>query len=164
MERDEMGKRTLVVDNHPMMLKFMSHLLEKEGYPVLTASDGLAALDILKTETPEIVFTDLIMPGIDGEKLCRIIRGTPKLKDVYVIILSAIAAEQEVDFEAFGANACIAKGPLNQMTEHVLSALALQDREPSASHHGKTIGADEVYPRHITKELLSIKKHFEVIL
>ena len=159
-----MGKKILVVDNHPMMLKFMSHLLEKEGYPVLTASDGLAALDILKTETPEIVFTDLIMPGIDGEKLCRIIRGTPKLKDVYVIILSAIAAEQEVDFEAFGANACIAKGPLNQMTEHVLSALALQDREPSVSHHGKTIGADDVYPRHITRELLSIKKHFEVIL
>ena len=159
-----MGKKILVVDNHPMMLKFMTHLLEKEGHKVLTATNGLVALDILKTETPEVIFTDLIMPNIDGEKLCRIIRKQPNLKNVYVIVLSAIAAEQEIDFEKFGADACIAKGPLNHMGQHVLSALTLRDSLTPVPSPSKTIGVEEVYPRHITRELLSIKKHFEVIL
>ena len=159
-----MGKKILVVDNHPMMLKFMIHLLEKEGHQVLSATNGLAALDILKIETPEIIFTDLIMPNIDGEKLCRIIRKTPRLKDIQVVIFSAIAAEQEVDFEEFGANVCIAKGPLNKMAQHVLSALELLDHQSVVSLPGKAIGCEEVYPRRITEELLSVKKHFEVIL
>ena len=59
----------------------------------------LMRLDILKTETPEIIFTDLIMPNIDGEKLCRIIRKIPRLKDIYLVVFSAIAAEQEIDYE-----------------------------------------------------------------
>ena len=159
-----MGKKVLVVDNHPIMLKFMVHLLEKEGHQVLSANNGLAALDILKSETPEVIFTDLIMPQIDGEKLCRIIRRSPRLKDVYLIVFSAIAAEQEVDVEAFGADLCIAKGPLNKMGQHVLTALNLLDHPSSAPLSGKTIGSEDVYPRHITKELLSIKRHFEVIL
>jgi len=64
-----MGKKILVVDNHPMMLKYMITLLEKEGHQVLGAPNGLAALDLLKTETPEVIFTDLIMP-ISTEKNC----------------------------------------------------------------------------------------------
>jgi len=159
-----MGKKILVVDNHPVMLKFMTRLLEKEGHHVLTADNGLAALDILEKETPEIIFTDLIMPNIDGEKLCRIIRKIPRLKEVYIIVFSAIAAEQRVDFREFGANVCIAKGPLNKMAQHVHTALSLLDQGISVSFPGKTIGCEDVYPRHITQELLSIKKHFEVIL
>ena len=159
-----MGKKILVVDNHPIMLKFMTNLLEKEDHQVLTANNGLVALDILKTETPEVIFTDLIMPNIDGEKLCRIIRKIPRLKDIYLVVFSAIAAEQEVDYEVFGANLCIAKGPLNKMGQHVLGALNLLDHIPAVPLPGKTIGCEDVYPRHITKELLSIKRHFEVIL
>jgi len=61
-----MGKKILVVDNHPVMLKFMTHLLEKEGHQVVTAESGLDALDILTTYAPDVVFTDLIMPNING--------------------------------------------------------------------------------------------------
>ena len=86
-----MGKKILVVDNNPVMLKFMTNLLEKEEHQVVTAENGLAALDILTTFTPDIVFLDLVMPHISGEKLCQIIRDMPKLKEVYIIILSAIA-------------------------------------------------------------------------
>src|SRR4030043_1345648 len=125
-----MKKKILVVDNHPVVLKFMSQLLDKMGHQVLTAEDGLSALEILKTYTPDTIFIDLIMPHIGGEKLCQIIRKIPHLKDVYLIILSAIAAEQEVDFTSFGANACIAKGPLNKMAQHILSALEQSHQNP----------------------------------
>ena len=117
----------MVVDNHPLVLKFISQFLQKEGHQVVTAEDGLSALDILKTFDPDIIFIDLIMPHIGGEKLCQIIRKNPKFNETYLIILSAIAAEQEVDFSSFGANACIAKGSLDKMTKHVLSAI--EDRK-----------------------------------
>ena len=80
-------KKVLVVDNHPVMLKFMANLLIKKGYKVKTAEDGLSALDILKTYLPEVIFIDLVMPNICGEKLCRILRSMPKLKNSYLIIL-----------------------------------------------------------------------------
>lgn len=107
-------KKILVVDNHPVMLKFMRNLLEKKGHQVLTASDGLSALDILKTNIPDIIFVDLVMPNISGEKLCRIIRSKPELKEVFLVILSAVAVENETNFLDYGADACIAKGPLTK--------------------------------------------------
>ena len=159
-----MKKKILVVDNHPVMLKFMTSLLEKEGYQVLTAEDGLSAIDILKTYIPDAIFIDLVMPNISGEKLCRMIRSMPKLNDVYLIILSAIAAEEEVDFAGFGANACIAKGPFNKMSEHVLAALDQSDKGDSNGSAGRTMGLEGIYQRQITKELISARRHFEVIL
>lgn len=159
-----MKKKILVVDNHPVMLKLMTNLLEKEGYQVLTAEDGLSALDILKTKIPDVIFIDLVMPRISGEKLCWIIRKMPKVKNAYLIILSAIAAEEEVDFVEFGANACIAKAPFNEMAEHVLAALDQSDREASNGLPEKMIEPEDISQRQITKELLSSKRHSEAIL
>jgi PAS domain S-box-containing protein len=159
-----MKKKILVVDNHPVVLKFMSQLLEKAGHQVWVAEDGLSALEILKTFTPDVIFIDLIMPHIGGEKLCQIIRKIPALKKAHLIILSAIAAEQEIDYTSFGADACIAKGSLDKMAKHVLAALEQADQKNGVLHPPKTIGIEDVYARNITTELLSVKKHFEVIL
>ena len=52
-------QKILVVDNHPVMLKFMENLLGGQGHKVLTAHDGLSALDVLKTFTPDVMFIDL---------------------------------------------------------------------------------------------------------
>ena len=157
----EMSKKILVVDNHPVMLKFMTQLLSKAGCQVLTAENGLMAMDILTAETPDVIFTDLIMPNIDGENLCRMVRAIPRLKDVYLVVISAIAAEEETHFAAFGADACIAKGPFDKMERHVLSVLdGYEKKSPPPS----CVGLEDVYPRQITKELLSVKKHYEVVL
>ena len=153
-----------MVDNHPVMLKFMTRLLEKKGHQVLTASDGLSALDILKTSIPDVMFIDLIMPNIDGEKLCQIIRGIPKLKDAYLVILSAIAVEGKVCFTEFGADACIAKGPFNKMAEHVLTVMDHSDLGRANGQQRKIIGREDIHERQITKELLSFKRHFEATL
>jgi PAS domain S-box-containing protein len=157
-------KEILVVDNHPVILKFMANLLEKKGHRVLTASDGLSALEILKTNIPDVIFVDLVMPNINGEKLCRVIRDMPKLKDVFLIILSAIAAEEDVCFTDYGANAWIAKVPFNKMAEHVLTVLDHLDQGRDSDLQGKVIGRDDLYKRQITKELLASKRHFEAML
>jgi CheY-like chemotaxis protein len=80
-----MKKKILIVDNNPLILQLMTDLLKDEGYQVLTAEDGLSALDILRTYKPDVFFIDLVMPNIDGKKLCQIIRGMPELKDVFIV-------------------------------------------------------------------------------
>src|SRR3989339_489316 len=89
--------KIMVVDNDTMMLEFLSDLLENKGHEVKTAKDGLTALERLETYIPDIMFIDLVMPNISGEKLCRAIRGNPKCKDIYIIIVSAIAAEHAIN-------------------------------------------------------------------
>jgi len=162
--RQSMEKKILLVDNHPVMLKFMTNFLQKEGYQVRAAADGLSALDILKTYFPDFIFVDLVMPNISGDKLCRIIRRMPELEKVNLVVLSAIAAEETVDFVEFGADACIAKGPFDKMTKHVLAVLGESDGVSRGSLPDKILGSEEVSPRQITKELLVSKRHFEAIL
>ena len=72
-----MGKKILLVDDDRVLLKFASDLLEKKGHEVATAQDGFAALNLLTSFYPDIMFFDLIMPKIDGDKLCHIVRKMP---------------------------------------------------------------------------------------
>lgn len=157
-------KKILVVDNHPVMLKYMSNLLEKKGHQVLTASDGLSALDILKTNIPDVIFADLVMPNISGEKLCRIVRSKPELKEVFLVILSAIALENETNLLDYGADACIAKGPFDKMGDHIITLLERLDTIRSHEIPKEILGRKSLYVRQISKELMASKNHYEATL
>ena len=160
-------KKILVVDNHPLMLKYMRDLLEKKGHEVLTAQDGLSALDILNNFIPDIMFIDLIMPNIDGKKLCRIVRRMPALKHSYIVVLSAIAAEEAeetANFAEIEADAYIAKCPFDKMSKHILAILNRTDQKTSTKHPGEVIGLEDIHSRQITRELLSAKRHSDVIM
>ena len=155
----------LVVDNNPVIVKLVANFLEQNNHRVLTAQDGLSALDILKKETPEIIIVDLVMPNISGSQLCRIIRDTPSLKDSFIIILSGIAAEGEINPAEFGANVCIAKGPAQLMTKNIATAFILAaEQKGRINAKPQFIGFDEVYQREITKELLASKQETEILL
>jgi len=157
-------KKILVVDNHPVILNFMEKLLEGMGHDVVTAEDGLSALDILEYDRPDIIFIDLIMPKIGGKKLCRIIRNMPDMESVFLVILSAVAAEEALDFISLGANACIAKGPLQIMTDHIKALLASYCCGASRGLMDKILGLEYVSQRQISKELLHDGKHYQRIL
>jgi two-component system cell cycle sensor histidine kinase/response regulator CckA len=157
-------KKILVVDNNPVILSFMNNLLLKHDYQVSTAEDGLTVLKILETCTPDIIIMDFIMPNINGDKLCRMIRKMPRMKDVYIIILSAVAAEHEINLTELGANACIAKGPFNKMSERVLATLEKIDLSRPCDFTNEVIGIEETYSRSVVLELLSVKRHLEIIL
>jgi PAS domain S-box-containing protein len=157
-------KRILVVDNDLMILEFMKDLLAQQGHEVTTAEDGISALDALEGETPDVIFVDLVMPNIDGKRLCKIIRSIQRLNHTHVVILSSIAAEEAVDLAELGANACIAKGPMDQMSRHVLAVMEASEGAGAQPLTRGVMGAERSRPRAITEELLSVKQHFEVIL
>ena len=157
-------KKVLSVDNNPVMLKYMASLITKEGHDIITAEDGLSALDVLKTHTPDLMFLDLVMPNIDGRTLCRIVRRMDRFKDTPVIILSATAAEEGLNVTEIGATLCIAKGPFNLMKPHILSALELSKHGTFQDPDEKPIGHEDIHARGVTQELLDVKQHFEVVL
>ena len=90
-------KNVLAVDNDPIMLKFLTRILEKSGLHVETAKDGITAIDSLESFTPDLFIIDLVMPNIDGRTLCRIIRSKELFKTTPIVIVSAIAAEESID-------------------------------------------------------------------
>ena len=153
--------KVLVVDNSPVILKIVSSILEKAGCAVQTANDGLEALDLLTLYTPDIIFTDLVMPKIDGAKLSRIVRNTPAYKDIFLVVLSGIALEDDMNILELGADVCIAKGPASTMKEHIHNALHYFElgTRPVADIEGlKGLNAREV-----TRELLVNKRHNGVV-
>ncbi|MEA1921061.1 MAG: PAS domain S-box protein [Pseudomonadota bacterium] len=159
-----MRKKILIVDNCPVTLLLLTHLLQKEDYELETAEDGLAAIEIMDQFKPDIMIIDLVMPNITGDKLCQIIRKKPEFDDVLLVILSAIAAEEEIDFISFGADACIAKGPSQDMIKNILTVFKYAENKNRAVLSQKIFGLENVYARQVTKELLASKKNFEITL
>lgn len=81
--------KILLVDDEPDILEFLSYNLKKEGYNVFTAGNGKEALVIAKTEVPNLIILDVMMPDMDGIETCREIREIPGLKDVMIAFLTA---------------------------------------------------------------------------
>ena len=82
----------LVVDDEPMLRNLLSHLLHLEGYKVLEAEDGLAALDVVATENPDLVLLDVMLPARNGLDVLGDLRRT---SDIPVILVSARAEEDD---------------------------------------------------------------------
>jgi signal transduction histidine kinase/DNA-binding LytR/AlgR family response regulator len=159
-----MKKKILIVDDNRLLRKFLSTHLGKEGHYVQTAEDGFAALELLSTFTPDIMFIDLFMPKIDGERLCQIIRSRETLAGCHIVILSAGIAETGKNYIEIGADACIAKGSFSSMAKNVLTAIQDADTPAKEQSHKPIIGLDAVYSRQLTKELISKNRHLETIL
>lgn len=88
----------LAVDDDATGLMLTREFFQPRGYEVLTAEDGTQALTLLLKHTPDIILLDILMPGLDGYEVCRRIRQTPHLRDIPVIVLTALddpASEEE---------------------------------------------------------------------
>lgn len=86
------GVRLLLADDEPHILQFLELGLKNEGFEVLTAQDGLSAIDLLQDYKPHVVILDIMMPGINGFEVCRRLRDEGR--DTAVIMLTA---KDEVD-------------------------------------------------------------------
>ncbi len=89
------GKRVLVVDDEPYILRSLSYVLRKEGYEVREARSGLEALEAVKTETPDLVFLDVMIPEVNGFEVCRKIRQDAALSGVRIVMLTARGQDHE---------------------------------------------------------------------
>ncbi len=86
------AKRILVVDDEPRMIGFIRMNLELEGYQVLEAHNGLEALEIIRTQLPDLVLLDVMMPELDGFEALRMLR---EFSNIPVIMLTAKGEEDD---------------------------------------------------------------------
>ena len=82
----------MVVDDSITVRKITSRLLEREGYRVITARDGVDALEQLKKERPAVMLIDIEMPRMDGFDLTRNVRGDPRTMEIPIIVISSRTA------------------------------------------------------------------------
>lgn len=154
--------RALVVDNSPVVCQVLRYVLEAEGWTVDIARDGLEALDCIAGRRPDLIVTDLIMPRIDGSKLCAIVRNTPDLCDIFLIVLSGVAMEDDAGTRDLGADVCIAKGTATAMQTHVRAAL--EKFRAGERRLAGVEGVDGLFPREVIRELLVSNRHRDVVL
>lgn len=155
-------KKILVIDNDRVITKLIETFLAGLGHQVRVAHNAFEALDTLKSFSPEIIYVDLIMPKIGGDRLCQMIRSMPDLSLCHIVIISATLAEESLDLASIGANSAIIKGPFSQMSVYIRQTL--EDQNSSKSVKPIIYGQGDCAPRHITRELLSQNRYLQKLL
>ena len=105
-----MAKRILVIDDEPELVKAIQIRLEIAGYETLVAHDGMEGLDKARKEKPDLILLDLMLPKMDGYKVCALLKRDKKYTKIPVIMLTARTLErhQKQGIE-LGADAYITK-------------------------------------------------------
>ncbi len=90
-----MPKTILVADDEPYVLRSLEFILKKEGYRVVTATDGVDALEKIRAEKPDLVFLDIQMPRKDGNTVCEELRQDPATQGLPIIMITAKGQEAD---------------------------------------------------------------------
>ncbi len=98
------GTRILVVEDHPTMREAMRLVLEGEGFFIDEASDGDAALAMVRSDPPDLVFLDLNIPGASGTEVLSALKSDPATAAVRVIIVTATGEEGRERVMSLGAD------------------------------------------------------------
>ena len=111
MPPDDVQKpRILVVDDEPAIRRMVGKRLEVAGYEVIFASDGLEALNEARSQEPNLILLDLMLPKLNGYEVCRMLKFDKKYKTIPIVLLTARAAvSDELMGKACGANAFLRK-------------------------------------------------------
>ncbi|MEU6126148.1 response regulator transcription factor [Streptomyces sp. NPDC047123] len=133
-------RTVLVVEDDPGVRSTLDQLLRFEGYRVLTAADGLQALPLLEQERPDLAVVDVVMPGLDGLGLCRMLRRRGDRLPLLVLTARHEVGDRVAGLDA-GADDYLAK-PF--ATEELLARVRalLRRTEPAATESGALSVAD----------------------
>ena len=126
----------LVVDDEEMTRKLLRLMLERDGFTIIEAEDGLKALELIKAEMPDVVILDVMMPNLDGFSTCQELRSRPETAKLPVIMLSA---RTQVEAVRAGMNAGanrymtkpISKPELVQTLQELIAGVPAPETEPN---------------------------------
>jgi DNA-binding response OmpR family regulator len=88
-EDTPIANKILIIEDDPSFLRGLTFILEKEGYAVIIANNGLIGLRKAREEKPNLVILDVMLPGLDGFEVCHRLRADPDTEKIPVIMLSA---------------------------------------------------------------------------
>jgi CheY-like chemotaxis protein len=154
----------VLADDDPMILAAISEALSAEGYSVHMARDGLEALALVRAVKPDSVILDIMLPKLDGGRLCAAIKQDERLRHIPIIVFSALGRDDYRYFPQLAADAYVAKGRLPVAVQNLLTALQ-QCRETRPERvKGEVLGHEDFRSRRIVSELLQDRRHLVAIL
>jgi len=161
--------KVLVVDDEEPIQELLRYNLEKDGYDVKTAGDGIKAVEIAKKFQPDLVLLDIMMPKMDGVETCRLLRSMPELQKTFIVFLTARSEEySEVAAFDVGADDYITKPIKPRALISRISALFRREVKKSDPTSTITIGDLTIDRTSYTisidgREITLPKKEFELL-
>jgi len=161
--------KVLVVDDEEPILELLKYNLEKGGFEVKTAIDGIRAVEIAKKFVPDLVLLDIMMPKMDGVETCRLLRDIPELQKTFVVFLTARSEEySEVAAFDVGADDYITKPIKPRALMSRINAMFRRDSKKTSPSSLITIGDLTIDRTSYTikvndKEINLPKKEFELL-
>ena len=132
-----MGEKILIVDDDADTVKFISMILTRLGYDMVAALSGQQALELARTEQPDLIVLDVMMPGLDGYEVARILRQYPETATTPILMFTAKA---QVDDKVTGYNAGVniyLTKPIHpiDLQANIKTLLSPKASPPRSTHH-----------------------------
>jgi CheY-like chemotaxis protein len=159
------GRKTIVfVDNDRFFLDAMTDALQEKGFAVRTAHDGLEALSVIREVLPDYILLDIVLPKVDGGRVCAAVRQDDRLQHIPIVAFSGLSPQDYHLFPDLKADAYVAKGPLPTAVENILKVIADLEQGGRLAAEGRVLGYENFRPRQIVNELLVERRHLAAIL
>ena len=171
------NKKILIVDDEPDILDFISYNLTKAGYQTITAHDATIGLKLARKEKPDMIILDIMMPGIDGVEMCRLLRADSFFDQTLITFLTA-REEDYSQISAFdvGGDDYILKPLKPRVFLSRIQALFRRNERIMTSENGGVSDQDDIHISDLVisrdrisvfkdeKEIELPKKEFELLL
>lgn len=152
------GKHILIADDNPIQLKLFAMQLKNYGFEVSTALDGMIALEMMRESLPDAVISDILMPNMDGYKLCLEIKRDPKLCHIPVLLLTSHYLENE-DFDLankVGANGYLTRTP--DVGNLISALLKILEKQVVVEKDVQFILTDEIKEKHAIRSIRQLEQ------
>ncbi len=158
------GQCIVFVDNDLLVLEAIGELLRSKGYEVHPARDGLEGLLAIRKLAPTYVLLDIVLPKIDGSRLCWLVRQDARLRNTLIIAFSGLSPEQIRRFPELSADAYVAKGPLAIVANNVLLAINYLKNKGGGSFEGGIFGYEGFRSRQMIGEMILARKTYDTLM
>jgi len=115
--------RILLADDEPEILRLVSRIMESRGHAVVTAADGPAALEMVRTSPPDAIILDANVPKMDGREVCRRLKADPSTRHIPVVLMTAAYISVEDAERGAGADEYVVKPFLREVLIHNVERL-----------------------------------------
>jgi putative two-component system response regulator len=133
--------KILLADDDPVLLKYLSAVLEKFDYRYITATNGIEAIERVKSDSPDLILLDVMMPEMDGLEVCKKLKGDPSAHHIPIIIMTgSIDRELRIKGLSAGANDFLTK-PIDrpELIVRIKNLLRIKEFEDFLSNHNELL-------------------------
>ena len=154
--------KILIIDDHYDSTMLLKRQLSAIGYDTVGASNGLEALDLIAQEHPDLIISDIMMPGMDGFRLCSTIKQDPALRAIPFILYTAAYTDPQDEQLALsiGASRFLVRPLSSKEWQKVISEV-INEKESVGEDHPKMVDYLQKYSERVVAKLESTVKELE---